>query len=297
MCKEIIGNEENSIRLEATCLKFSDRNMVHGANLPPRIPTNKFTILKRSFTYLRMSKTFFEYFTANNSDEVEINEETKIFSPVVFYSFVLMNNVYNLIKSQAGTENSSGYETKYNVSGVYSKVFPHLRKSQQLTNFHYQKEKIITIYPNSSQEAAIRNLEHSLKGMINEVINSEPKGNFYSSKNRKELESELKEWNKQNKLEYRELIKISEILKEIIKEIVNPNIEFSLKKGIEKSVSNINEVQCELGSELSKLKKEYEILGNKLEKKSSNRDDLTKDFLDLNNKLEEMKKIIKKIQK
>lgn len=221
-------------------------------------------VFNRSLTYLLMSETFNQYFKnevkLNNFNNKDINglKNSTIKDPIIFLSFVVFNNIYNMISTQEkeGTE-------KVNISSIYGEVFKNLRTKQMsyISNVGEVKKYKKNIFLLTQEDSEIRRndmiekldlFDEKLKLNLDQAIGimsffSERSNelSFFFGENidlKKSFDAYIKvirkeEWNR-----------ISTTIKKIIDEVINPDISFAMDL-------KAKEVENKLDEQLSKCKK------------------------------------------
>lgn len=221
-------------------------------------------VFNRSLTYLLMSETFNQCFKNevkfNNFNNKDINglKNSTVKDPIIFLSFVVFNNIYNMISTQEkeGTE-------KVNISSIYGEVFKNLRTKQisDISNVGEIKQYNKNIFLITQDDTGIiRNdiikklnlFDEKLKSNLDQAIGIMSGFNersnelsFFFGENvdlKKSFDAYIKvirkeEWNR-----------ISTTIKKIIDEIINPDISFAMDL-------KAKEVENKLEEQLSKCKK------------------------------------------
>ncbi|MBE9390292.1 hypothetical protein [Vagococcus salmoninarum] len=100
----------------------------------------------------------------------KLDKSVVITSPIVFCSFMIMNNLCNILKVQRSEKNDEFEVKEFNVSNIYSKVFNNLICPSKLMEFHFEKGGIIEIYSNTDDEDKINNLKESFINLIEPSI-------------------------------------------------------------------------------------------------------------------------------
>lgn len=201
-------------------------------------------VFNRSLTYLLMSKTFNQYFRneveLNNFNSKDINglKNSTIENPIIFLSFVVFNNIYNMISTQEkeGTE-------KLNITSIYGEVFKNLRtkKISDISTVGEIKQYNKSIFLITQDDTGItrndikerlnlfeKKLKLNLKRAIEVVSDYRKQSNepsFFYAENmslaplfdRYTREINKEKWNE-----------IEKIVERIIHEVINPDISFAI---------------------------------------------------------------------